>query len=398
MMFSKIDHIKELINRKLLSDSPTQRYEKELSKGDNIFKYITQNGFSKISNTPPSQIRRIGIVLPHINVGSGGITSVLRIGTYLSEKYEVVFTTYSKVSPEIFEENAHKNLKEYQGSNTSWDEFKSEKFDVIIATNWQSVYFTRNLPGYKVYFVQDFEPYFYAHGDFYFLALQTYEMGYHIISLGKWNAQQIEKECNVKNIDYVMFPYEPSEYTLKTRDYLAYKNKTSFDIAVYLKDNSKRLPLITQSALINIKNLFKKRNNIELNFRIFGYSKEIPLVIGKNEGILNKKEINQLYHKCDFGIVSSVTNISLVPFEMIATGLPLIEFKNGTYSSFFPKDTAILTNFESEDLYRQLLTYIQAPSLLSEMTRKAYNHIQNRNWSETGQQFLSIIEKVEKKK
>lgn len=397
-MVSKIIHVKELIKKKIFSDSPTQKYEKELKKGDNIFKYITQNGFGKIVNVSPSKIKRIGIVLPHMNVGSGGITSVLRIGTYLSEKYEVVFTTYSKVPIEVFKKNAHQNLKEYQGSNISWDEFRSEKFDVIIATNWQSVYFTRNLPGYKVYFVQDFEPYFYAHGDFYFLALQTYKMGYHIISLGEWNAQQIEKECNVKNIDYINFPYEPTEYTLKARDYLAYKNKAGFDIAVYLKDNSKRLPLITQSALINIKKLFRERNNIELKFHIFGYSKEIPLVIGENEGILNKREINQLYHKCDFGIVSSVTNISLVPFEMIATGLPLIEFKNGTYSSFFPEGTAILTNFESEDLYHQLLTCIQTPSLLLQMTRKAYNHIQNRNWSKTGRQFLNIINNIEIKK
>ena len=154
------------------------------------------------------------------------------------------------------------------------------------------------------------------------------------------------------------------------------------------------MPLITQSALINIKKLFRERNNIELKFHIFGYSKEIPLVIGENEGILNKREINQLYHKCDFGIVSSVTNISLVPFEMIATGLPLIEFKNGTYSSFFPEGTAILTNFESEDLYHQLLTCIQSPSLLLQMTRKAYNHIQNRNWSKTGRQFLNIINNI----
>lgn len=393
-MVSKIINIKELIKKKILSDSPAQKYKNELEKGDNIFKYITQNGFSKIINKSPSKIKRIGIVLPHMNVGSGGITSVLRIGTYLSKKYEVVFTTYSQVPIEVFKKNAHKNLKEYQGSNIDWDEFRSKKFDVIIATNWQSVYFTRNLPGYKIYFVQDFEPYFYARGDFYFLALQTYKMGYHIISLGEWNAQQIKKECNIKNIDYITFPYEPTEYTLKVRDYLAYKDKTNFDIAVYLKDNSKRLPLITQSALINIKDLFKKRNNIELNFHIFGYSKEIPLVIGENEGILNKKEINQLYHRCDFGIVSSVTNISLVPFEMIATGLPLIEFENGTYSSFFPKDTAILTNFESENLYRQLLNYIQSPTLLSKMTHKAYIHIQNRNWSKTGQQFLSIIDNI----
>jgi len=64
-------------------------------------------------------------------------------------------------------------------------EKSSSGYDIIIATSWQSVYYVRNFSGYKAYFVQDFEPYFFKLNERYLLAKKTYELGLHIISLGK---------------------------------------------------------------------------------------------------------------------------------------------------------------------------------------------------------------------
>ncbi len=57
---------------------------------------------------------------------------------------------------------------------------------------------------------------------------------------------------------------------------------------------------------------------------------------GNNLGKLNKEEMKSLYEKSDFGIVASMTNISLVPYEMLAMGLPIVEFKDGSFPFFFP--------------------------------------------------------------
>lgn len=38
----------------------------------------------------------------------------------------------------------------------------------------------------------------------------------------------------------------------------------------------------------------------------------------------------------------SYTNISLVPYEMMATGLPLVELKEGTFTEFMPERSAVL--------------------------------------------------------
>ena len=50
-----------------------------------------------------------------------------------------------------------------------------------------------------------------------------------------------------------------------------------------------------------------------------------------------KKQLHELYCECDFGMVASLTNISLVPYEMIAAGLSLLNLKMGHLIIFLVK-------------------------------------------------------------
>ena len=72
-----------------------------------------------------------------------------------------------------------------------------------------------------MYFIQDYEPYFNLYGESYIMAQKSYEVGYHMVSLGKWNKHMIEKECVVNSeLDFITFPYEGKEYFAKERNYL----------------------------------------------------------------------------------------------------------------------------------------------------------------------------------
>ena len=59
-------------------------------------------------------------------------------------------------------------------------------------------------------------------------------------------------------------------------------------------------------------------------------------------------------------MVASLTNISLVPYEMIAAGLPVIEFKDGTFD-YFSKETAILCDLSYKHLEKEILYYVGKP-------------------------------------
>lgn len=350
--------------------------------------------FRSIVNERPNKINTITFVIPGMPAYSGGHTSILRLGSELSKNgYIVRYTSFTPQSIEEMKKNATINLENYQGEFIKYTE-NNMKSDVVIATSWDSVYFARKMSGYKMYFVQDYEPYFHLYGECYLMAKKTYELGFHIVSLGQWNKHMIEKECNTNSIiDYITFPYEGGEYYDKGRDFDIYKEKKEFKIAVYVKDTGKRAPYLIQYLLKRLKEDFEKEG-LKLNINYFGESTDFKCDAGENLGKLGKKELLELYSSSDFGMVGSLTNISLVPYEMLATGLPIIEFEEGTFNYFFPKNSAIVTNFDYNQLYKKIKESIEEPNILKEINKTAKEYLSTLSWKKTGLQFDAILKKV----
>ena len=51
-------------------------------------------------------------------------------------------------------------------------------------------------------------------------------------------------------------------------------------------------------------------------------------------------------------------------YQVFSSGLPVIEFEDGTFSYFFSKPSAILTGLSGKELYIQLKKCIHEPDLL----------------------------------
>ena len=191
------------------------RKHKEKRIKEQITKLIEKESFEDVRNVRPAKIEKIAIVTSYVAAHAGGMTSILRIGTALEKNgFSVTYIALSGQSKKELTENAGINLKNYRGKMET-KEALEENYDVVIATDWKSVYTVTQMDGYKMYFVQDYEPYFCEDGERYILAKKTYELGLHMISLGKWNKHEIERnvDCDTK-ISYVDFPYERSEYFL----------------------------------------------------------------------------------------------------------------------------------------------------------------------------------------
>ncbi len=364
-------------------------YNKEVKFFDNMSDVMS---FERVINHKKDSIKSICFVVPDMVAYSGGHTSILRLGTELSKLgYDIRYTTYKDMSHEDMVKNASVNLKNYQGEMYTKDYLYTLENDVVVATLWESAYFVSKMQGYKMYFVQDYEPYFFDYGEKFLLAKNSYNLGLHMVSLGSWNKYMIEKECN-EECDSIEFPYEKSEYKAVKRDFMSYANKNSLKIAVYIKQDGKRAPFIIQSMLSKLEEDLKLKG-INLEIYYFGGDKKIKLKNGTNLGKLNKDELLSLYENCDFGMVASLTNISLVPYEMIATNLPIIEFKDGTFNYFFDDNSCILTTFDYRDLSKRLYNAIKEPVQIESMTKRAYSQIQNLSWEKSAKQFIKSIEK-----
>lgn len=383
---SKIKKIFSAFYQKALDKHESKIVSDILDMNSDPFECITQPCLKKIE--------KIAFVVGTIQTFSGGHTSMLRIGTLFAKKgIDVHYVCFKSNDNSKMEFNARKNLSSVQGKFINYNDALSMDFDVCVATSWESVYWSKALNGYKAYFVQDYEPYFFKLNERYLLAKYTYELGYHIISLGRWNIEQIKNSCNINGkIDYVDFPYEPSEYKEFKRDYNNYSSKRTVKLAIYSKEDGKRIPNLMQGILKRSKKALSQKG-IELDITFFGFNKNYKVTVGNNVGKLNKQQMTELYNASDFGMVASMTNISLVPYEMLATGLPVIEFKNGSYTSFLPEDSAILIDFNPKTFANSILSYLNEPKKIINMVDRGKEALASLSWKQTADEFLAILEK-----
>ena len=354
--------------------------------------------FEKIDQLKPNKFDSVVFVTRFMFKHGGGLTSVLRIAKRLSERgINVYFTCPIDDRCAKMVSNAKINLPTYEANYILWNDALKMKFDFVITVQDTIMYYSRNLIGYQIYFVQDYEPFFNPIGDKYYLSKKAYELGEDIISLGDWNVRNIKRNSNVNyigNIYSIDFPFEASEYPLTIRDYSNITLKKELTIAVYIKREPKRLPGIVMNLVNGLKEELEKKG-ITLNIYYFGLHKIEKPKYGINLGRITKKEIKALYEKSDFGMVASMTNISLVPYEMIACGLPVIEFMDGSYLDFLGDDTAILLeSFSHQELTDKIISYIGRPELLNEMCIRARNKLINLSWDTSGKQFFDILESI----
>lgn len=335
---------------------------------------------------------KIAFIINGINKFTGGSTSILRLGTYLHKLgHEVFYITYDGSKKHEMEKNAEMNLAGYKGTILDKNAIYHAKFDIGIATFWLSSFYLlkhQDNFDYKAYFIQDFEPYFYPVGDTYHLALNTYNFGFHMISLGRWNKSKIE-ELTLQKADYIDFPVETGQYKLKTRKITIDKE---IKIALYIKFDSRRAPVL----LINqIRYLHKKLSELGYDLKVYAYGMnklvKLPFII--NLGKLKKEELIKLYAECQFGLVASLTNISLVNYEMILSGLPVIDFADGSAPTFFTEEEMIFLKLDVSDLFKKVMYYINHQGELNEMLAKAQSKIINNDltWESSANQFNKLL-------
>ena len=373
-----------------------ERYKTISNEKNGIFKLMNDIDFSSVENLPPKKIESVVMILPDIYSNLGGITSALRILTsFQKHGCQVTIALYGNMDVDMAKKNAMACMPNFHGNVKKVSECFADQYDICIATNWETAYWAKRLNGYKIYFVQDYEPNFYETNDFSVLARDTYTFGYHVISLGSWNLNQIKMNVpyTSSKLDYVDFPYDRSEYCFHPRDYLSYKDKKKIKIVCYIRFIGRRIPYICEYLLTKTKQVIENEGyNVDISF--FGIDKHNQFGCGNNLGKLSRAELAKLYQNSDFGMVASMSNISLVPFEMLASGLPVIEFREGSYPYFLGDDTALLTDFDYRTLCNSILGVLQDPSKLITMHKKAEEKLAKLSWDKTCNQFWNILEKT----
>lgn len=170
-----------------------------------------------------------------------------------------------------------------------------------------------------------------------------------------------------------------------------YEQKKQIKLAVYTKWSSpRRAPINIQIVLENCRQLLRAKG-IDLKIQYFGTGRSKRFINGENLGKLTPPELNRLYQSADFGIAPSMTNFSLVPYEMMSTGLPLIDFKEGTGSYFLKDGTYFASHLDERDLAKTLANACANPDTISNQVQNGQAFLKTIGWDRTEKDMLAII-------
>jgi len=221
--------------------------------------------------------------------------------------------------------------------------------DAVMATAWFTAAPVAGLstPGRRLYFVQDYEPLFHPAGDLSLAATASYELGLETLVIGNWLRQKLWVDHLATT---AVVPFGADLQTYHPTDIVRRRQVA----AIYQADKPRRCPQLVRAAL---------RMVLAQGVPVitFGSAKSPDLGTGhRHLGIVSPAELASLYQQSAAGLCISASNPSRVPFEMMASGLPVVEahLPNTLYD--LPEGGALLARPDAPSLARALMSAVDA--------------------------------------
>jgi hypothetical protein len=249
--------------------------------------------------------------------GSGGHTTMLRLLSYLEEHghtCRIYLYDIHGGDAQYYEATVRKLFPAFKGVVLDMAGGMADAH-AVFATSWQTAYpvFNDRCLGQRFYFVQDFEPFFYPVGTRSVLAENTYRMGFRAITAGRWLAGKLANDYGMVT-DAFNFGSDTARYFLQGA-----ARRTG--IVFYARPEAPRRAFELGMLALEV---FAARHP-EIEVHVYGHKiRRAPFPI-IDHGVVTPAQLNDIYNRCYAGLSLSMTNVSLVPHEMLAAGcIPVV--------------------------------------------------------------------------
>jgi hypothetical protein len=257
---------------------------------------------------------RVGWVTTPPAAGSGGHTTLLRMVEAVEHAgHRCTLFLYDRYGGDIAKQEAV--IRQW------WPDIRADIRDVhdgisavdaCVASSWESAHVLATHgtdPMRRLYFIQDFEPYFYPRGSLYSLAEDTYRFGFRCIALGGMVGRLLRSEIGIEP-DVTDFGCDTSVYRLLD-------DRPRTGVVFYAKpDVPRRGYWLARMALERFHQMHP-----QADIHFYGETvADLPFPAIQH-GRMTPEQLNDLYNSCRAGLAMSFTNISLVAEEMLAAGV-----------------------------------------------------------------------------
>lgn len=273
------------------------------------------------------------------------------------------------------------------------DGFLTARGDAVIATGWTTAYLAKASNGFdeRFYFVQDHETEFYPMGSERLLAEQTYRFDLSCICASPW-LEQLMRDGYGRWARGFYLAYDPEVYNENAVKDATPKGPTErrIKIAVYSRNHTQRRCVYL--ALMAIDILAHHRDDFEIHF--FGQD-DLPFKSTRfhalNHGVLNSERLADLYRGCDIGICFSGTNYSLVPQEMMACGLPVVELDGESTRAVYPPGVVTFSGPDPMDIASKVEALLNSAALRQRQASLAKEWVARFTWEDAARTVEAAI-------
>ena len=328
--------------------------------------------------------KRIAWIMPHPGKGSGGHRTIIQnVNALVKAGYECdIYVEEDYVSTNKIIENQINDYYGFCAANSYVGISLRQEYDLAFATGWTTVDFIKNIDcPRKAYFIQDYEPWFLPMGDNYIKTENSYRLGYSPITIGKWLSHKMIDEYGLSS-QYFDFCADLSVYhkneNIKKENAICY---------IFQPEKPRRCDEIGLKALKLVKEL---RPDIKVYLYGSNTKKTVDFEAEKL-GIIPIEECNNLYNKCKIGFCISASNPSRIPFEMMASGLPVVEIykENNLYD--FPEGGIKLAEPSPEAIATTILELIDSDKELEKMSKIGNKYMQDYPLEKGFEQFVEAV-------
>ncbi|CAD5993239.1 Glycosyl transferase [Agreia sp. COWG] len=321
---------------------------------------------------------------------SGGHQNIFRFMSYLEAAgHTVKIYLYSSLHPFTVA-----IVKDMLASSPSYPKLRAsieahtgqsvgDEVDAIFATGWETAYASFRDPSLarRFYFVQDFEPFFTPVGSASVLAENTYRFGFHGITAGGYLSHKLSTEYGMQASHYD-FGADKTLYNITNTGHRK-------EIFFYARPVTERRGF--ELGILALAHFARERPDYVINLAgwdVSSYKIPFPYV---NLQDLRIDELNSVYNRCAAGLVISLTNMSLLPLELLASGV--IPVVNDGANNRLVSDNEFIEYADPSPkaLARRLVDIVDREDLVAH-SRAASASVDGADWDAAGTRFVELFE------
>ncbi|MDO8262471.1 MAG: glycosyltransferase [Gallionella sp.] len=336
----------------------------------------------------------INWLIPDFGIGSGGHLNIFRfIGMLEKKGYKNTICVVG----------SHRHSSPYQARAMISEHFFALQADVVFgvenlpaarysfATSWITAYALKGFGAthHKLYFVQDFEPAFYAHGSEYDFAEATYKFGFTGVCSGDWLSRTLESDYGMK-CHSISFSYDRALYQQTLR-----REPQKHRVFCYCRPPTIRRGW--ESAMLALSLVGQELPDVEFIFAgwdMGNYHFPYPHL---NAGVCSLKELPDLYSQCDAALVFSFTNLSLLPLELMACGCVVVSNRAPNTEWLLNDNNSILPASSSpRAIAYAIVNILGDPKRRVELADRAKVFASSTSWEVEGERLMKILSDLDK--